>query len=81
MSKHINVNPGQYTDGGRERQGEAVVHEAERGEYERTRHDEAHADRGPHIPNQERAGRPSSPAEEPQADETPVLSDDQGMID
>ncbi len=26
MSKHINVNPGQYKEGGRERRGDQVLH-------------------------------------------------------
>ena len=30
MSKNNNVNPGQYTEAGRERQGEDVVHEREK---------------------------------------------------
>jgi hypothetical protein len=30
MSRRINVNPGQYKVAGRERQGEQIVHEAEK---------------------------------------------------
>ena len=30
MSKNNNVNPGQYTDAGRERQGEDIVQEREK---------------------------------------------------
>jgi hypothetical protein len=41
MSKHINVNPGQYKVAGRERQGEDIVHDLEKREKEQTpRHDE-----------------------------------------
>lgn len=80
MSKHINVNPGQYKEGGREHQGEGIVHGNERNEYEQTQA------RVPHIPNQDRVAPPtrSGLEEEPQAADDagePVLSDDEGMPD
>jgi hypothetical protein len=34
MSKNINVNPGHYTNAGRERQGEDIVHDAERQKFD-----------------------------------------------
>lgn len=58
MSKHINVNPGQYYEGGRERQGEDIVHGHERQEYEQARRGRGYDARAPHIPNQERASIP-----------------------
>lgn len=33
MSKHINVNPGQYKEGGREHQGDQVLHEVHKQQY------------------------------------------------
>jgi hypothetical protein len=80
MSKHINVNPGQYKEGGREHQGEGIIHGNERTAFERTR------DRTPHIPHQEKASHPTPSGldEEPgSADDatTPALSDDEGMTD
>lgn len=33
MSKNINVNPGQYKEGGRERQGDQVLHEVHKQQY------------------------------------------------
>ncbi len=33
MSKHNNVNPGQYKEGGRERQGDDVLHEVHKQQY------------------------------------------------
>jgi hypothetical protein len=35
VSKNINVNPGNYKVAGRERQGEDIVHEAEKQTYAR----------------------------------------------
>lgn len=35
MSKNNNVNPGQYKEAGRDRQGEAVLHEVNKQEYMR----------------------------------------------
>jgi hypothetical protein len=37
MSKNINVNPGNYKVAGRERQGEDVLHEAQKQTYARRR--------------------------------------------
>lgn len=80
MSKHINVNPGQYTDAGREHQGEGIVHDSERAEDQQTKA------RTSHMPNQERASTlaPSGLEEEPDAADdarAPRLSDDQGLPD
>lgn len=57
MSKRINVNPDHYKVRGRERPGQDVVPEAEREALRRSRRQVER--RGPHIPNQERAGRPA----------------------
>src|SRR3954470_15121733 len=80
VSKHINVNPGQYKEGGREHQGKGIIHGNERDEFEHTKA------QTPHIPNQERASQPSPSGleEEPDsADDTtvPKLTDDEGMTD
>ncbi len=42
MSKHTNVNPDHYKVGGRERQGQDVIHEVERREAKRLRQDASH---------------------------------------
>jgi hypothetical protein len=51
MSKHINVNPDHYKVGGRERQGENVIHEVERREAKRVRRGERHRQPGVGISN------------------------------
>ena len=58
MSKNINVNPGQYKVAGRERQGEDIVHPAERSEL--SRRERAAEDQAPRIPNQDRPSKPSA---------------------
>jgi hypothetical protein len=40
MSKNNNVNPGQYTDAGRERQGEDIVQDREKMKDGLARHEE-----------------------------------------
>jgi hypothetical protein len=37
MSRHINVNPGQYKVAGRERQGEDIIHEREKEAFSKSR--------------------------------------------
>lgn len=80
MSKHINVNPGQYTEGGREHQGEGIIHGNERNEYERAQPGRQGPDE-PHIPNEERAGQPSHTTGTTDDETAGKLSDDEGMID
>jgi hypothetical protein len=87
MSKHINVNPDHYKVAGRERQGEGIVHDDERGTFEGARaHAQPAGAKQPHIPNQERASTPTAQdadASEAVSDDdtSQPISNDEGMID
>lgn len=50
MSKNINVNPGQYKEGGRERQGDQVLHEVHKQQYAQA---EKAKEQNSIIPNQD----------------------------
>jgi hypothetical protein len=76
MSKYNNANWDHYKLAGRERPGDAVLHEDARRRFSGAE-DPANANaEGPHIPNQERASQPRSggtvaAAQEQAASETP----------
>lgn len=50
MSKNNNVNPGQYKEAGRERQGDAVLHEVNKQQYTQSKKAE---ENNSQIPNQD----------------------------
>ena len=84
MSQKSNVNPDHYKQAGRDRQGENIVHERERTDWERTGSRPPRQNE-PHIPNQDRASEPRQTTDEApddaESDTAPRLTDDEGMID
>jgi hypothetical protein len=57
MSKHINVNPGQYKEGGREHQGEQILHEVHKQQYAQA---QKQVEENSSIPNQEENQTPAA---------------------
>jgi hypothetical protein len=60
MSKHNNANWDRYKLAGRERPGDAVLHEDARRRFPGAEDPANATAAGPHIPNQERASQPRS---------------------
>jgi hypothetical protein len=81
MSKHNNVNPDHYKLRGRERPGKGMIEANERQEYESTPRPARDKAREPHIPNQERASRPTTSGRAEKPDTGTQLTDDEGMVD